>query len=184
MEILIIGAGAMGGLFGALLAPFAAVSLYTTNAGHAQTINRDGLTLIGMDGTPRRIGVRALTDPTQYGRRADLILLCTKARSTDEAAITAQRLLAEDGLVLTLQNGSVIWSGSLRDRAIAGHGRHHGPGGDPAGCGQVRHAGSGPTILAANPGQAEKIAAIAGLFNRAGIDTRIAEDGEACSGPN
>jgi 2-dehydropantoate 2-reductase len=45
--------------------------------------------------------------------------------------------------------------------------------------GQVRHAGCGPTVLAAGRGQAEKIAIIAGLFNRAGIHTRIDEDGEA-----
>lgn len=180
MEILIIGAGAMGGLFGALLAPFAAVSLYTTNAVHAQTINRDGLTFTGMDGRPRRIGIRALTDPAQYGRSAELILLCTKARSTDEAAATAQMLLAEDGLVLTLQNGL----GNLERLAAV-----IGPSRVTAGitaqaatllaAGQVRHAGSGPTILAAGPGQAEKIGAIAELFNRAGIDTGIAEDGEA-----
>ena len=105
MEIVIIGAGAMGGLFGLLLAPWAEVCLYTTNAVHAQIINRDGLTLIAMDGTIRRAGIRVLTDLEQYDRRADLILLCTKARSTDEAARAAQRVLAEDGLVLSLQNG-------------------------------------------------------------------------------
>ena len=42
MEILIIGAGAMGGLFGTLLAPHAEVCLYTTNLDHAAAINRDG----------------------------------------------------------------------------------------------------------------------------------------------
>ena len=180
MEILIIGAGAMGGLFGSLLAPLAEVCLYTTNAVHAQIINRDGLTLIAMDGTIRRAGIRVLTDLEQYDRRADLILLCTKARSTDEAARAAQRVLAEDGLMLSLQNGL----GNLeRISAVVGEKRACAGITSQAATlvapGQVRHAGCGPTVLAAGPGQAEKIAIIAGLFNRAGIHTRIDEDGEA-----
>ena len=52
MELLIIGAGAMGGLFGALLAPHAAVSLLTTNQEHAAVMGGHGLTLVDLDGVP------------------------------------------------------------------------------------------------------------------------------------
>lgn len=183
MEILIIGAGAMGGLFGAMLGPFAQVRLCTTNAEHALAINRDGLLLTGMDGALRRVPVTALTDPAQSDRPADLILVCTKARSTEAAAQTAQRLLAADGLTLTLQNGL----GNL-ERIAAVVGPARAAAGITAqaatllGPGRVRHAGVGPTVLAAAPGQSgqdAKIAAVAELFNRASIETRIAEDGEA-----
>ena len=74
MELLIIGAGAMGGLFGALLAPHAAVSLLTTNQEHAAVMGGHGLTLVDLDGATRRVPVRVLTDPQDYGRRADLIV--------------------------------------------------------------------------------------------------------------
>lgn len=47
------------------------------------------------------------------------------------------------------------------------------------GPGRVRHAGSGPTVLAAGPGQAKTMAAIAAVFNQAGIPTSVTEDGEA-----
>ncbi len=183
MEILIIGAGAMGGLFGAMLGPFAQVRLCTTNAEHALAINRDGLLLTGMDGALRRVPVTALTDPAQSDRPADLILVCTKARSTEAAAQTARQLLAEDGLTLTLQNGRGNLEGFA---AVAGPARA--AAGITAqaatllGPGRVRHAGVGPTVLAAAPGQSgqdAKIAAVAELFNRASIETRIAEDGEA-----
>jgi 2-dehydropantoate 2-reductase len=180
MEILILGAGAMGSLFGALLAPLAEVCLFTTNAGHARAINREGLILTGMDGTVRRFGIRALTDSSHYDGKADLILLCTKARSTGEAAATAQRLVAEDGLVLTLQNGL----GNL-ERIVAVVGAERAAAGTTAQAatllapGHVRHAGRGPSVLAAGPGQSEKITAIAELFNRAGIDTHIVEDSDA-----
>lgn len=180
METLIIGAGAMGGLFATLLAPVVSTSLYTTNAEHAEAINLTGLCLTGMDGQVRRSAVKALTDPRQYGRCADLIILCTKARSTGLASDIAKQLLAVDGLVLTLQNGlgnlELIQAAMGVSRAAAGITAQ---AATLLGPGQVRHAGSGPTVLAAGPGQAEKIAAIAAVFNQAGIPTSVTEDGEA-----
>ena len=177
METLIIGAGAMGGLFATLLAPLIPVSLFTTNAEHAETINRTGLTLTGMDDQVRRTSARALTDPGQYGRRADLILICTKARSTGQAAEIASRLLARDGLVLTLQNGlgnlEIIQAAVGVSRAAAGITAQ---AATLLGPGKVRHAGSGPTVLGTGPGQDKKIAAVAALFNQAGIATTITED--------
>jgi 2-dehydropantoate 2-reductase len=177
MEILIIGAGALGCLFGALLAPRASVSLFTTNTDHARAINQSGLVLIGMDNRQRNLTIPVLTDPAAYGRRADLILLCTKARSTESAAATARQLLAENGLILTLQNGL----GNL-EKIIAAVGPERAAAGITAqgatllAPGQVRHAGNGVTQLAVGPGQSAAIAAIAALFNRAGIETRINDD--------
>ena len=180
MEILIIGAGAMGGLFAALLAPFAEVCLYTTNSDHAAVINRDGLTVTGKDGMVRRSAVRVLSDPRHYDRRADLIIIFTKARSTTEAAQVALPLLKAEGLVLTLQNGL----GNL-ERIVAVVGAERAVVGITSqaatlvGPGKVLHAGSGSTVLAAGPEQFIRVAAIVALFNRAGIDTQIAEDGDS-----
>lgn len=177
MEILIIGAGALGCLFGALLAPHASVSLFTTNTDHARAINQSGLALFGMDNSRRILTIPALTEPATYGRRADLILLCTKARSTESAATTARQLLAENGLVLTLQNGL----GNL-EKIIAAVGPERAAAGITAqgatllAPGQVRHAGGGVTQLAIGPGQRAAIAAIVLLFNRAGIETRTNDD--------
>jgi 2-dehydropantoate 2-reductase len=180
METLIIGAGAMGGLFGTLLAPFVPVTFFTTNSRHAEALNRDGLTLATAEGQLRRTTARALTDPRHYGPRADLIIVCTKARSTAQAADTARQLVAPDGLVLTLQNGlgnlEIIQAAVGETRAAAGITAQ---AATLLGPGQVRHAGCGPTVLAAGPGQAEKIAAMAALFNRAGIPTTVTDDVQA-----
>lgn len=180
MEILIIGAGAMGGLFATLLAPHARVCLLTTNADHARAINDRGLTLTGMDGAVRRTAMSALTAPDAYDRRADLVLVCTKARSTGAAAATAGHLLSGDGLALTLQNGL----GNL-ERLAAAVGADRAAAGVTAQAatllapGHIRHAGCGPTVLGIGLGQAERLGAVADLFNRAGIDTRLADDVEA-----
>lgn len=177
MELLIIGAGAMGGLFGALLAPHAAVSLLTTNQEHAAVMGGHGLTLVDLDGATRRVPVRVLTDPQDYGRRADLVLVCTKTRATAQAAATARDLLAADGLALTLQNGL----GNL-EQLVAAVGAERAAAGVTSQAatllapGRVRHAGSGPTVLGIPPGREEAITAVAGLFTRAGLETRISDD--------
>ena len=177
MELLIIGAGAMGGLFGALLAPHAAVSLLTTNQEHAAVMGGHGLTLVDLDGATRRVPVRVLTDPQDYGRRADLVLVCTKTRATAQAAATARDLLAADGLALTLQNGL----GNLK-QLVAAVGAQRAAAGVTSQAatllapGRVRHAGSGPTVLGIPPGREEAITAVAGLFTRAGLETRISDD--------
>ena len=173
MELLIIGAGAMGGLFGALLAPHAAVSLLTTNQEHAAVMGGHGLTLVDLDGATRRVPVRVLTDPQDYGRRADVVLVCTKTRATAQAAATARDLLAADGLALTLQNGL----GNL-EQLVAAVGAQRAAAGVTSQAatllapGRVRHAGSGPTVLGIPRGREEAITAVAGLFTRAGLETR------------
>ena len=177
MELLIIGAGAMGGLFGALLAPHAAVSLLTTNQEHAAVMGGHGLTLVDLDGATRRVPVRVLTDPQDYGRRADVVLVCTKTRATAQAAATVCDLLAADGLALTLQNGL----GNL-EQLVAAVGAQRAAAGVTSQAatllapGRVRHAGSGPTVLGIPPGREEAITAVAGLFTRAGLETRISDD--------
>ncbi len=180
MEILIIGAGAMGGLFGALLAPLASVCLITTNRAHAEAINRIGILLTDLAGNTTSTSVPALTSHDQYQRRADLVLIFTKAGVTEAAAHTAQAVLADHGLVLTLQNGL----GNL-ERIAAVIGQERAAAGTTAqaatllGPGQVRHAGQGATMLAPArgfPGQLPQLESVAALFNQAGIATSLSED--------
>ncbi|MBM9537302.1 ketopantoate reductase family protein [Desulfobulbus alkaliphilus] len=177
MDIVIIGAGAMGGLFGALLAPWARVTLCTTNTEHAAIISRQGLTLTSMKGTICRQRVRIVVDPDPEAIAADLVLVCTKARATATAARTALSVLRTNGLVLTLQNGlgnlERIASVVGTSKATAGITSQAATLVAP---GHIRHAGDGPTRLAAGPGQSERVEAVAALFNRAGIATTVSDD--------
>ena len=177
MEILIVGAGAMGGLFAALLAPHASVTLLTTNQEHAGAIAAHGLALTALDGATRHVQVRVRTDPRRCEGRVDLALICTKAGATEAAARSAGALLAADGLVLTLQNGL----GNL-ERIETEVGPARAAAGVTAqaatllGPGQVGHAGCGPTAIGVRTGQELRLEAVATLFNRAGIDTSLSDD--------
>lgn len=177
MEILIIGAGAMGGLLAALLAPYANVTLLTTNRVHAAAIEGHGLTLETVDGGSNSLSVRAITEASAYADRADLVLICTKAGATVAAARTAAALAGTDSVVLTLQNGL----GNL-ERIAAEVGPERAAAGITAqaatllGPGRVRHAGAGPTVLGVQTGQKQRLAAVAALFNQAGIVTSLTDD--------
>jgi 2-dehydropantoate 2-reductase len=103
MKIALIGAGAMGGSYGGLLALAGhEVSLIDTWQAHVDAIERDGLRLDGARGE-HRVRVAASTGPTDRG--ADLAIVFVDANNTAAAAETAGQVLAPDGFAITFQNG-------------------------------------------------------------------------------
>ena len=103
MKITVIGAGAMGGSYGGLLAMAGhEVSLLDTWAAHVDAINRDGLRVDGVRGD-HRVPAAASTGP--IGDGAELAIVFVDANNTAAAAETARRVLAPDGFAVTFQNG-------------------------------------------------------------------------------
>jgi 2-dehydropantoate 2-reductase len=105
MRIGVIGAGAMGCLYGGLLArrPDNEVVLVDIDRAHVDAINRDGLHLDGTTGD-LRIEVAATTEPASV-RDRELVLVFVDSNTTRRAGELAAPMLAPDGVVLTLQNG-------------------------------------------------------------------------------
>jgi 2-dehydropantoate 2-reductase len=104
MQIFVVGAGAMGCLYGAALAAGGAgVTLIDTNASHVEAINRDGLEVETRQGTARLPLPARL--PGEAQGAADLILLFTKTYHSDAALEGVKHLIGERTYVLTLQNG-------------------------------------------------------------------------------
>ena len=104
MKIAVIGAGAMGGSFGGLLARAGHdVTLIDTWQEHVEAINRDGLTVGGALGE-FSVEVPALTAAPQDGW-ADWAIAFTNIHGTADAARTAARILTADGAVVSMQNG-------------------------------------------------------------------------------
>jgi 2-dehydropantoate 2-reductase len=104
MKICTIGAGAMGSVFGGLLARAGHdVTFVDTWAEHVATINARGLRLDGVKG---ELEIRAKA-VAELPRRldADLAMIWTDANNTRRAAETAAAALAPDGFAITLQNG-------------------------------------------------------------------------------
>lgn len=176
MRVAVIGAGAMGSLFGGRLAETGLheVWLFDRWAEHVEALRTQGLLLIAPDGTEERIAVNATTDLSAIPRPVDLVLIAVKSHATQVAAEMALPLLGSDGFALTLQNGLGNWEIIAK---VVGPGRTiqgvTSQGATRLGPGRVRHAGSGPTYLAATPEQMPGVAVIAAAFSAAGIPTSI-----------
>ena len=104
MNLLIWGAGAIGGTVGAYLQRAGhTVAFVDVVPEHVAAINIHGLRITGpVD--EFRVDARAFT-PQQITGRHKTILLCTKSQHTHTAAESLAPFLAEDGCVVSLQNG-------------------------------------------------------------------------------
>lgn len=101
MKVLVFGAGAIGGVLGALLSRKQDVHLVARGE-HLETITREGLTIDGLIRENFRIKA---SDSSSLKGRYDLILVTTKAYDTEVAIVACKDLLERKGVVLTVQNG-------------------------------------------------------------------------------
>jgi 2-dehydropantoate 2-reductase len=101
MKILVFGAGAMGGVLGALLSRRQDV-LLVTRGEHLDAIKSEGLTIDGV--VKENFQINA-SDSSSLSGKYDLVLITVKAYATGEAASACKNLLDRKGAVLTIQNG-------------------------------------------------------------------------------
>jgi 2-dehydropantoate 2-reductase len=173
----IVGAGAMGGLFGALLAESGvSVQLIDVNREQVEQINAGGLAVESAGAPDRKVLVGAALP--EAVEPADLVLVMVKFPQTAEAAKTAKQAAGEAGLVLTLQNGmgaADILAETIEPRRVMAGATSHGA--TVLGAGRVRHAGMGKTTIGmwagGDPGDARFAA---DLLTSAGIVTKAVED--------
>jgi 2-dehydropantoate 2-reductase len=103
-RVAIMGAGAMGCVFGACLAESGCDTvLIDVRVDVVRAIEDTGVTVL-REGDERRVSVRASTDPAAVGR-ADVVLFFVKSFHTEEAAEAARPMVDDATVVATLQNG-------------------------------------------------------------------------------
>ncbi len=104
MKFCIIGTGAMGSLYGALLARSGVeVVFYDPWQQQIDAIRNHGLSLTGITGD-FSVPVKAYSDAADLPQ-CDACLIQTSTYQTEAAAHVAARVLGHDGFCLTLQNG-------------------------------------------------------------------------------
>lgn len=178
MKVAILGAGAMGCLYGGTLAEAGhEVFLIDVWREHVEALNASGLEIEEPDRVRRIKDVRAVTHPSEAGV-ADLVIVFVKATLTESAMRDALGLVGERTMVLTLQNGlgNVEKLNAVAGAAhvVAGTTGH---GSTLLGPGRIRHAGSGDTVIGEQDGtRSERIVALASAFEKAGIVTKISEN--------
>jgi 2-dehydropantoate 2-reductase len=104
MKIGILGAGAMGCVYGALFKEAGhEVWLIDRWAEHVAAIATEGLRVEGISGD-RTLEVAATSDPTEAGP-CELVVVATKADDTESAVRGAAALMGNQTNVLVIQNG-------------------------------------------------------------------------------
>ena len=102
-SVVVVGAGAVGSFYGAMLARAGHAVTLVARAPHVEAIEAHGLQL-HMGGQVHAVRLAATTELDAV-RSADLVLFCVKSTDTESVARQIAPLLAPNALVLSLQNG-------------------------------------------------------------------------------
>ncbi|MDI6690514.1 MAG: 2-dehydropantoate 2-reductase [Candidatus Bathyarchaeota archaeon] len=100
-QIYVLGAGAIGSVYGALLSRKNSVTLVGRKA-HIDAVNSNGLCVLG--DVNEVFHVKAETEIHEIPQKT-LIILTTKAHETAEAIKSIKKLLRKDTAILIMQNG-------------------------------------------------------------------------------
>ena len=101
MKIIILGAGAIGSLYGAKLSKLNDVTLVGRQK-HVNKINKDGLKIVGIEEDTYKLKATAKIENIENNT---LILLTTKVHDNKKAINTIKDLIKKDTIILCMQNG-------------------------------------------------------------------------------
>lgn len=176
-QVVIVGAGAMGGLFGALLAEGGlGVTLVDLWREHVEAIRAHGLRLVGYGGE-RAIPVGATTDASEIAA-ADIVLFQCKAFANEPAAASVRHLFRGTTVAVSFQNGlgneevlaGVLGAGNVLGGLTAQGALVEAPG-------VVRNFGDLPTYVGElGGGISPRATALADAFTRHGLATHASAD--------
>ena len=184
MKIAIIGAGAMGCLFGGKLSvKDNEVWLMDIDEEQIKAINIRGLMIEekeAINGLKKNIlykNLKATSNPKDVGF-ADLVIIFVKSINTAKAIISNKEIFNESTYILTLQNGlgnvDTIINSAGKSKVIAGTTSH---GATMLEKGHIKHAGIGKTIIGELDGKTSKgLEKILQVLKDADIDTEISEN--------
>ncbi|MFQ5989038.1 MAG: 2-dehydropantoate 2-reductase [Candidatus Methylomirabilales bacterium] len=103
MRVAVMGAGAVGGYFGALLHRGGVEVTFVARGPHLEAIKARGLQIKSTQGA-FMVQAKAVGDPTEIGA-VDLILFCVKSYDTESATRQCLPIIREGTVILSLQNG-------------------------------------------------------------------------------
>lgn len=172
MNILIVGAGAIGSLIGARLSGTkASVVLFSTDREHMEAVREGGLKIEELDGTVRSYELSACFEVDKLPRNPDLAVVVVKSYATRQALSLVRPVCSASTAFLTLQNGIGNWEQIAevvgKEAVLAGSTAQ---GSTLLGPGHIRHGGNGPTYIGEPGGPiSERAEGVVDLFRQAGL---------------
>ncbi|MBI4999960.1 MAG: ketopantoate reductase family protein [Euryarchaeota archaeon] len=174
MRVVILGAGAMGSLMGALLSQYNEVIIVGREA-QARAISMSGLRV---EGATSMVAMPKSATTCKGLGEVGLLIVAVKSYDTEAAVKGAKPAIGPGTTVLTLQNGPMcaerIASVVGKDKVVAGWTSHGATYIEP---GVVRHAGKGDTAIGEPDGRKSPRAdRLAALLTKAGMEARVSDD--------
>ncbi|MGC2519162.1 MAG: ketopantoate reductase family protein [Burkholderiales bacterium] len=175
-QILIVGAGAIGGLYAAYLAKVADVVVLDTNKAHVEAIKHHGLALTGRTESVTKLAAFAHAAEMRP-RRFDAVIILVKSQATEAAFHSIHPVLEGRPLLVTFQNGmgNDELLAAITELDVA-HGvtfeaaRYDGPG-------RVHHLiRGGDAWLGPARGSVDSIRWLGDLMTAAGLPTKVVAD--------
>lgn len=173
MKVAVMGAGAVGGYFGGVLAKSGADITLIARGKRLEAMRKEGLLVRSYKGD-FRVDVRATPDPKEVGP-AELILFTVKSYDTQDAIKLCKPMIQENTCILSLQNGidndekiarEVGWEKVICGVAYIGA--------SVEGPGVIRHSAAGKIAIGELDGRiTQRIRKIAEMFSAAGIPCEI-----------
>ncbi|MCG3119274.1 MAG: 2-dehydropantoate 2-reductase [bacterium] len=180
----VLGAGAVGGYYGGMLARAGAPVTLIGRPQHITAINQNGL-FLDSSNFQERIPVAASTEVAAI-KDAEIVLFCVKTLDTEAAARMLAPHLASNAVVMSFQNGV---DNVARIRAVSGIDAIPTVvyvAAEMAGPGHVKHTGRGDIIIGefsqreqSNQREGRDLKKLAALFERAGIPCVVSRNIEA-----
>ena len=173
----VVGAGAMGSLFGGLLAEGGLdVTLVDVWQEHVGNMNRDGLKIVGHGGD-RLVPIKATTQPETLAP-VDVVLVQCKSGDTRDAVAGAANLVGDHTVVISFQNGlgnEELLAELVGEEKVLGGLTAQGASMD--GPGMVRSYADLPSHIGEmRGGVSDRVTGLSDLFTRHGLQTEPSPD--------
>lgn len=177
MKITVIGAGAMGCLYGAYLSEHNEVMMLDSYQPQVDAINEKGITVEETDGSEKVYkNVKACLSGA-YHEASDLVIVFVKSTFTDAALEANKELFHDQTIVMTLQNGAgndrKIAKYVKPENIIIGTTKHNAMN---KGFGTSRHTGNGVTTIGSNHEAETILKKVAELLEAGGFETVVSDD--------
>jgi 2-dehydropantoate 2-reductase len=170
-KIAVVGAGAVGGYFGGMLARAGAPAVFIGRPAFVAAVQKDGL-LLDTTQFKERVSATASAD-LSAARDAEVVLFCVKTTDTAATSQELAKILAPGAIVVSMQNGAdnaeqILAASGLDALAAAVYVAASVPA-----PGTVKHVGRGDVVLGP---ENEKTRLVAGMFTRAKVPCRLSEN--------
>ncbi len=177
MKIAVIGAGAMGCLYGAYLSKKHDIYMINAREAQVQAIRESGISVEEASGeTTVFPNINAYVSGT-CKEKVDIVIIFVKSTHTELALEQNKELFNDSTVVMTLQNGAgndrMIEKYVSQNNIIIGTSKHNAVN---LGKGKIKHPASGVTTIGSNHNATSAVNTAADVLRDAGFEIEVADD--------